>query len=122
MKNYSTKITSIGSQVAELENEKRMIVVFDNKVQEDLQDISVLHTPAKMPQEVKVGDYVAFGNRSYKVTAVGDEANITLQNFGHCAFVFSGNDKALLPHQINLDNKPPLPKLKVGDLFEIIFS
>lgn len=121
-KNYSTRIVSIGDQVNELEREKGMIVVFDESVEDSLRDVSVIHTRAQLPQEVKVGDYVAFGNRSYKITAVGREANTTLKSLGHCAFVFNGAPEVLLPHQINLDNKLPLPILQVGDLFEIIFS
>ncbi len=118
---FTTKVTGIGEMVEELINEGNLVIVFNDNAPPELMDVAVRHTPAELPQPVKAGDIVRFGENEYKVTAVGDEANHTLKNLGHCTFKFSGNPEVELPGQIELDGKGIVPDIKVDDIFEIEF-
>lgn len=117
---YSAKITEIGSMVKGFLEEK-MLILFDDQAPKSLKDMSVCHRCDEKPEGVTVGDHIRFGEKTYIVTAVGDEANHTFYTTGHCTFIFNGADNATLPGQIELSGKG-LPELKVGDCIEFIIE
>jgi PTS system glucitol/sorbitol-specific IIA component len=114
---YKTTVTRLGDTYGEI-FEQGMVVVFNENAPEELADLSALHTPAKLPGDVKPGDEVVLGDKRYTVTAVGSEANYTLGKMGHCTFVFTGTDKAELDGHIVLKGSG-MPDLKKGSPFEI---
>jgi len=117
---YKTTVTKLGESYGDI-FEQGMVVVFNENAPEELAELSALHTPAKLPGDVKPGDEVVLGNKRYVVTAVGSEANYTLGKMGHCTFVFTGADKAELDGHIVLEGKG-MPELKPGSAFEIYFQ
>lgn len=117
---FVTKITQIGELVEEFLTEK-LLIVFNDNAPPGLAEISVLHTIEEFTREVSVGDMVYFGKSAYEVTAVGDEANKTLESMGHCSFSFTGENQAKLPGQIEVKGQS-MPTLKVGDVFSITYQ
>ena len=45
------------------------------------------------------------GSKTYKITAVGDEAIHTLKEMGHCTLAFSSDTTPYRPGCINLDGE-----------------
>ncbi|AWW26772.1 PTS glucitol/sorbitol transporter subunit IIA [Acetobacterium carbinolicum] len=117
---FTTEITQIGEMVEEFLKEK-LLIVFDENAPPELAEIAVLHTKKEFIREVKEGDAVRFGDVVYEVTAVGHEANITLESMGHCSFCFTGEDQVKLPGQIELKGQG-IPAVKIGDPFQIIYK
>jgi PTS system glucitol/sorbitol-specific IIA component len=115
---YQAEVTEI-SEMALKFLEMDMLIIFNNNAPQELAEISVLHSIEEMEREVEVGDTVRFGESTYAVTAVGDEANHTLKLLGHCSFKFSGKPQADLPGQIELKGSA-LPIIKVGDQIQIL--
>lgn len=109
---YRVKIVKLGELCKDFIVEK-MVVLFDEEVPEELQEISVVHTKGELKEEVEKGDKIRIGEKEYIVTAVGDEANKTLKELGHCTLKFNGGNEADLPGVINLDGE--LGDIKVGD-------
>jgi PTS system glucitol/sorbitol-specific IIA component len=114
---YKTTITKLGETYGEI-FEQGMVVVFNENAPEELAELSALHTPAKLPRDVKPGDEVVLGKKRYTVTAVGSEANYTLGKMGHCTFIFTGAAKAELDGHIVLKGDG-MPVLNPGSPFEI---
>jgi len=114
---YKTKITEIGSMVNEFIQEK-MLIVFNDNAPDALREMSVLHTIEVLNHAVKVDDIVVFGDKEYLVTAVGHEANNTLETMGHCTFCFNGAETVQIPGQIELLGEE-IPIVEVGFDFHI---
>ncbi len=117
---YKSTITEIGELAYEL-IEGGMVVVFNDNAPAALKEMSVLHTIEEFNGCVKVDDRVVFGEKEYRVTAVGSEANETLKTMGHCTFCFNGKDSVQLPGQIELEGDGK-PEIEVGYSFEIYFK
>ena len=117
---YKSQITGIGPMALDFLDEK-MIIVFNDNAPDELAELSILHKPCPVDQEIKVGDVVAIGNASYIVTAVGEEANKTFSTMGHCTLKFTGQSEVELPGHIELSGDE-MPEIKIGDMLEIIFT
>ena len=115
---YKATITEIGSMVKDFIGEK-MVIIFNDNAPDALRDMAVLHTIEEWDKDVCKGDKVIIGEKTYTVTAVGDEANETLRTMGHCTLVFNGADSAQLPGHIELAGDG-MPDLSVGTSIEII--
>ncbi len=114
---YKVEIVKLGETSKEL-MEAGMVIIFNENAPAELAEISVLHTIAEIEGEVEVGDTIKISGIEYKVTAVGDEANKTLKQLGHCTFKFNGLDTVDLPGVINLEDKG-IPEIKIGSCIEI---
>ena len=51
--------------------------------------------------DILVGDTLSVGKQKYKVTRVGENANATIRESGHCTLLF--NAKGSMPGQIELE-------------------
>ena len=114
---YKTTITKLGDSYQDMFDEG-LVIVFNDNAPPELADLSALHTQAKLPGKVKPGDEVVLGDKRFAVTAVGSEANHTLEKMGHCTFIFTGEEQAELDGNIILKGDG-MPKLKPGSPFEI---
>lgn len=95
-----------------------MLVVFNENAPAALREMSVMHTIESLRHPVKVDDIVVFGDQEYLVTAVGHEANNTLDTMGHCTFCFNGKSEVQIPGQIELSGDG-VPTLAIGCGFHI---
>ena len=119
---YTSKVVDIGPLVEDLASEGCFLIVFNENAPAALAEMAVLHTIHDVEKDIRVGDTVVFGDHSYKVTAVGDEANHTFKTMGHCSMKFTGLSEVELPGQIELDGGGVVPEVKAGDAFEIRFQ
>ena len=117
---YKAEITAIGELARDFLNEK-MIIIFDNNAPAELAEISFLHTIEEVKQDICAGDKIIISGREYIVTAVGDEANKTFKQLGHCTFKFTGQSYAELPGHVELKGEG-IPDIRVGDSIEIRFK
>lgn len=109
---YEVTIVEIGEMVEEL-LEQDMLILYDDNAPRDLADISVLHTISTLKEDVVVGDKLTIGEFEYKVTGVGNVANETLKDLGHCTLMFDASSEPNLPGMISLEGEKP--NVKVGD-------
>ncbi|MGO1044174.1 PTS glucitol/sorbitol transporter subunit IIA [Clostridioides difficile] len=115
---YEVKISGIGSLVEELINESNCLIIYDETINdEDLKDISVIHSISALKSNVEIGDTLTIGNRDYCIVSVGDIAQNTLREIGHCTIKFDGEDKVNLPGEIHVEIGKP--DIKIGDLITI---
>ena len=102
---FDVEITEIGHEaLVFLENpELNYIIIFDKTAPQDLKDIAVVHCGGNIALPIAVGDKVNLCGQSYTITAIGDTAENTLKELGHCTLSFSGDVNDMLPGQIMLD-------------------
>lgn len=115
--NYKSKITIIGEIALDFLKQD-MLIIFNNNAPAELAEISVLHTIEEVKEDICVGDIITISSKEYEVTAVGNEANKTFRQLGHCTFKFSGSLKAALPGHIELKGEG-IPEINIGDYIEI---
>lgn len=91
---YSCKITGWGDEALDFMTDPDMnfIILFNENAPAELADIAILHTTAELAEDPAAGDVLTIGNKSFTVTAVGDEAKHTLRDLGHCTIDFKGGD------------------------------
>lgn len=114
---YSVEVVKLGDMVEEFIQEK-MIIIFNENAPAELAEISVLHTVDTLKEDVKVGDTISIGDLKYEVVAVGDEANKTLKELGHCTFKFKDSNTVDLPGVINLKGEE-LKEINISDSISI---
>ncbi len=114
---YKSTITGLGELALEFIADS-ILIIFNENAPTELAEISILHTIEELSENIEIGDTVLFSNQEYRVTAVGEEANKTFRQMGHCTFKFTGKESVELPGQIELQGAT-IPKVKVGDLLII---
>lgn len=112
MVKYQTVIKEIGPIALDFLNEK-MVIFFKEGAPAELAEISLIHNPADTFEEIKVEDVFLIGKESYKITAVGEVANINLKKMGHFSLKFDGRTQAQLPGNIHVEAKK-CPDFSVG--------
>lgn len=120
MNNYSSTITGVGPMAQDM-MDAGMLILFDETVPDTVAEVAFTHTVAKLPRDIAVGDRVTIGDAAFDVTAVGELANKTFSEMGHCTLVFDGEDTVELPGQVALSGNG-LPDVQEGDAFIIEFA
>lgn len=100
---YSSVITGFGSEAKALLKEANFLIFFNNNSPSELAEISVWHEKSELFDDIKGGDTIIIGNKTFNVTAVGEEASRTFRELGHATFNFSGGDTAYMPGHIMLE-------------------
>ena len=78
---YDVTVTGIGDMAfafLDPEMEMRFVVLFDDNAPAELAELALLHTKGALTEAPAPGDTMKIGEKTYKVTAVGDEAIHTL--------------------------------------------
>ncbi|MDI3534615.1 MAG: glucitol/sorbitol system component [Thermosediminibacterales bacterium] len=112
MVKYKTTVTEIGSIALDFLKEK-MVIFFKDGAPDELAEISLIHKPTDLIQEVETGDVFLINNKTYKITAVGEVANNNLRKMGHFTLKFDSKTRAELPGNIHVEAKE-LPDFLVG--------
>jgi PTS system glucitol/sorbitol-specific IIA component len=105
---YDVTVTGLGSMALEFLNpsmEMRFVILFNEDAPAELADLAILHTQGEMTEAPAPGDTMKIGEKTYKVTAVGDEAIHTLATLGHCTLAFTSDTTPYRPGCINLDGE-----------------
>ena len=108
------KITGIGPGAMDFVEEK-ILMLFGESAGNGVEEYSVRITMPKIVRDISAGDTLLFGQKEYKVTAIGDEAMETLHLLGHCTLRFDGSAEAVLPGSIHLEDSE-MPEVMVGDM------
>jgi len=97
-----------------------MLIIFNNNAPAELAEITVMHTIENLQQPVEKGDVVTVGGNDYEVLFVGEEANYTLKELGHCTFYFYNENVEYreLPGYIILKSEN-LPNVEIGQTIAI---
>ncbi|WP_028263856.1 PTS glucitol/sorbitol transporter subunit IIA [Atopobium fossor] len=115
---YLVTITELGETVEPLLDEK-MLVLFGPTVPEELKEICAVHNGEPTEQTLlAIGGTIAIGDASYKISEVGDAANINFTGLGHLTILF-GSTAELLPGSVRVTSDST-PALSVGTT--IVFS
>ena len=103
---YDVTITGLGSMALEFlgpEMDMQFVILFNDNAPADLADMAILHTQGELTEAPAPGDTLVLGAKTYKITAVGDEAISTLGELGHCTLAFKPAAEAERPGCIMLD-------------------
>ena len=105
---YDVTVTGLGDMALAFLDpamEMRFVILFNNDAPAELAELAILHTKAELTEAPAPGDTMKIGTKTYKVTAVGDEAIHTLKELGHCTLAFTADTEPYRPGCINLDGE-----------------
>lgn len=96
-----------------------MLILFKQGAPADLADYCFVHSHDDLKQPLNVGQTLKLGHNVYKITAVGDVANVNLRELGHITLRFDSANTAELPGAVHVDNDVP-EQLSIGDQIVIL--
>ena len=105
---YDVTITGLGDMALAFLDpamEMRFVILFNDDAPAELAELAILHTKAELTEAPAPGDTMTIGEKTYKITAVGDEAIHTLKELGHCTLAFTADTEPYRPGCINLDGE-----------------
>ena len=114
---YEAQITSVGKLAIEFLNNNNSVIILNEGVHPNLADMVVEHTVGELKSDIVVGDKLKIGNTDFKVVKVGDIANNTIREEGHCTLVI--NADGTMPGQIIVKGAMP-PRLRIGDKIQFL--
>ncbi len=115
---YENKVKAMGSSVEEFKS-SGMFILFGDNAPEELRDYCYSVDVVPINGTIEPGQTLKIDNESYKITAVGHEAPVTLAGLGHCTINFGGQTEAELPGTICVEKKP-MPDVHIGTIIQII--
>lgn len=115
---YENQVKALGICVEEFK-ESELLIIFGDNAPEELKDYCYSVSVNPINGTISAGQVLKIDETEYRITAVGDEAPITLAGLGHCTINFSGQTEVDLPGTIYVEHKP-MPEMKVGTVIRII--
>lgn len=115
---YENQVKALGACVEEFK-EAEFFIMFGENAPEELKDYCYSVSVNPIHGEIKPGQILKVDDDEYKITAVGEEAPVTLEGLGHCTVNFSGQETAELPGTIYVEHKP-MPEVKEGTIIQIV--
>ena len=112
---YEVSITAVGNLARTFLENNNSLIILNEGVRPNLADMVVEHTVADLTADIAVGDKLKIGNTDFKVVSVGDVANDTIREEGHCTIVI--NAEGSMPGQLIVKGAVP-PRLHVGDTIQ----
>jgi len=114
---YETRVAEIGPLVPEF-LESRILVFFRVGAPPELAEFSILTEPSELVSDIEAGDWIAIGEHFYRVTAVGEVANMNLRNLGHLVLKCNGWTEPELPGDVCVEARD-LPPIDIGTILRI---
>lgn len=115
---YECKIKAQGGCAEEF-RETNMFVIFGDNAPPEIKDYCYWIDLAPINGVIAAGQYLRVDGQSYRITAVGGEALVTLAGLGHCTFNFNGLTEVDLPGTIYVEEKP-MPVIQTGTVIQIV--
>ena len=115
---YENKVKALGSCVSEFQD-AGFFILFGDSAPEELRDYCYSVDVQPINGTIAAGQILKVGANEYSITAVGEEAPVTLAGLGHCTVNFSGQAEAEMLGTIYVENKP-MPEVAVGTVIQII--
>ncbi|MBR1396831.1 MAG: PTS glucitol/sorbitol transporter subunit IIA [Selenomonadaceae bacterium] len=109
---YETTITAVGKLAREFLDNNNSLILLNEGIHPNLSDMVVEHKVSELAADIEVGDKLKIGNTDFKVMKVGDVANKTIRESGHCTIVVNADGS--MPGQIIVKGVMP-PRLRIGD-------
>lgn len=114
---YENKVKALGECVDEFKD-ANMFVLFGDNAPEEITDYCYHVDVTPLHGEIAVGQALILDGVSYRITAVGAEAPVTLAGLGHCSVSFSGQTEVELQGTIYVEGT--MPELHVGSTIQIV--
>lgn len=114
---YENKVKALGACVDEFK-ESNMFVLFGDNAPEEITDYCYHVDVTPLNGTIAAGQSLVLDGVSYKITAVGAEAPVTLAGLGHCSVSFSGQTEVELQGTIYVEGI--MPDLHVGSTIQIV--
>ena len=111
---YEITSTAIGKLARKFLETNSSVILLDDGTHPNLAEMVVEHTPGELKEDISVGDTLTVGKQKYKVTRVGENANDTSRENGHCTLLF--NTTGSMPGQIEVEGGS-VPSLMQGLTF-----
>lgn len=115
---YKATVTEIGPLVKEF-TEAGILVFFGDDAPPELREFSIIHDGKDLVADISPTDTIIIDDELYLVMAVGDIANKNLSNLGHLIMKFNGSEKAQLPGDVCVEDKP-VHQVEIGSVIQII--
>jgi PTS system glucitol/sorbitol-specific IIA component len=115
---YENKVKAMGDCVAEFQD-ANLFILFGDNAPAELQDYCYSVDVLPINGKIEAGQTLKIDDNSYRITAVGWEAPVTLAGLGHCTFNFSGQTEVEQPGTIYVESKP-MPTLQIGSVIQIV--
>lgn len=115
---YENKVKALGDCIDEFKN-SGFIILFGDNAPDELKDYCYSVDVLPVDGTIAAGNTICFDNQEYKITAIGDEAQKTLEGLGHCTINFSGQTEVELPGTMYVENKE-MPNISIGTKIQII--
>ena len=115
---YENQVRALGACVEEFKDSE-IFIMFGDNAPEELKDYCYSVSVNPINGTIAPGQILKVDENEYKITAVGDEAPVTLSGLGHCTVNFSGQDTVDLPGTIYVEHKA-MPDVKVGTIIQIV--
>ncbi|MDD2414454.1 MAG: PTS glucitol/sorbitol transporter subunit IIA [Eubacteriaceae bacterium] len=114
---YRTTVKHIGPEVEAFGGE--MMILFGDNAPDALREYCYTIDINKPEGDILPGQTLSLDGEAYAIQSVGEAAQKNLTQLGHLTVVFTGNEKALLPGAIVVENKPK-QSIKVGTVIQIM--
>jgi PTS system glucitol/sorbitol-specific IIA component len=114
---YQNKVKGLGSHVSEFADAD-FIIIFGDSAPEELKIYCYQVDVTPINGTIKAGQVLHFDDQTYRITAIGSEAPVTLAGLGHCTISFSGKTEPEMAGTLYVENKPK-PDIKVGTTIQI---
>lgn len=114
MKKYEVTVTAIGNMAQKFFSQKIIVLFTKKHMPLEMKDISIMHDGGELKEDIRVGDKLYLGNRSYEITAVGDVVNKNLMKMGHACLKFDGKAIPEMPGDIHIKGTEP-PMINLGE-------
>ena len=108
---YEVNVTAIGKLARKFLESNSSVILLDEGAHPNLAEMVIEHTPGDLTADIAAGDTLTIGKQKYKVVRVGENANDTIRESGHCTLIF--NAKGSMPGQIEVEGTA-VPSLMQG--------
>lgn len=98
---YEVTVTAIGKLARKFLETNNSVILLDEGAHPNLAEMVIEHTPYELTADIAAGDTLTVGKQKYKVVRVGENANDTIRESGHCTLLF--NAKGSMPGQIEVE-------------------
>ena len=98
---YEVTVTAIGKLARKFLESNNSVILLDEGAHPNLAEMVIEHTPSELTGDLVAGDTLTIGKQKYKIVRVGENANDTIRESGHCTLLF--NAKGSMPGQIEVE-------------------
>lgn len=115
---YENEIKALGASVNEFAG-GNMFIIFGENAPDELKDYCYSVSVNPINGTIAPGQILKIDDNEYKITAVGEEAPVTLAGLGHMTINMNGLTEADLPGTLYTE-AAAIPEMKVGTKISIV--